>query len=410
MNRKLVATQLQRRDPTAWTALLRGLLGTDDVVVTAVSAQPLQTISSQAHRRRVTRYLLALADHSDPITFIGKQVTAVEANFYRHLAPRLPEVAPRCCFIHQPENERLGWLVLGDIPNDVRPARWAVDDVETIIDHLANLHADFELDSSDESVDVIPHFLGHKRYTWEELEVEQAIYFEEGPAAVLSEHAIHNAGRLASTLLEAANGLVIMRDLGGWPGILGETHLTAVADLLDDPVPMLEPLKNLPLTLLHGDPSTTHWHLTLFDDLRLLDWSKAQYGPGVLDLVSFLEQFDLIYEDHRHSHVSIRQERPLSEETMIDSYMLAMSHRLGSQFNGRATRLAIPAARCLYVLANWFPYFATWFAEMPSKYTWQKVNRMQAEQLMGTPFQPMIRFRPYLAAVFQRFLLAYRSL
>jgi hypothetical protein len=90
--------------------------------------------------------------------------------------------------------------------------------------------------------------------------------------------------------------------------------------------------------------------------------------------------------------------------------MLAMSHRLGSQYDARSIRLAIPATRCLHVLLNWFPHFANWFAEMPSKYTWQKVNRMSDEQLAGTIFQPIVRFRPYLSAVFQRFLRAYRSL
>lgn len=72
--------------------------------------------------------------------------------------------------------------------------------------------------------------------------------FEQGVA--LSRHAIHSAGRLAPLFLRAANGLVVMRALDGWPGVMGESHLSAVADLLDDPVPMLAPLLDLPLTLL----------------------------------------------------------------------------------------------------------------------------------------------------------------
>ena len=78
---------------------------------------------------------------------------------------------------------------------------------------------------------------------------QEAALFEEGPGR-LSRHAIHSAGRLA--LFRArANGLVVMRDLGGWPGVLGESHLAAAADLLDDPCPCW-PLLDLPPTLLHG--------------------------------------------------------------------------------------------------------------------------------------------------------------
>ena len=36
--------------------------------------------------------------------------------------------------------------------------------------------------------------------------------------------------------------------------MLGESHLAAAADLLDDPVPLLGTLEDLPWTLLHGAP------------------------------------------------------------------------------------------------------------------------------------------------------------
>src|SRR5690606_41890300 len=100
----------------------------------------------------------------------------------------------------------------------------------------------------------IPHFLRRAEgsYSWDEWRRSESSLLEEGPAAVLSRHAVRNAGRLAPHFLRAANGLVVIRDLGGWPGVLGESHLAAAADLLDDPVPMLAPLLDLPVTLLHG--------------------------------------------------------------------------------------------------------------------------------------------------------------
>lgn len=405
---KLDVAQLQKRDPLAWTALLRNQSAADDIIVTAVSTEPLRKPAGNGSHRHVSRYLVALANHSDPITFIGKRTSPIETDFYRYIAPLIPSLAPRSWFAHLSAEE--GWVILDDVPNHRLPERWTPEDIESVIDDMATLHATFWHQQSQLQSSGLPHFIDEKRYSWHQLRQEQAVYFEEGPAAVISEHAINSAGRLAPLLLQAANGLVVMRGLGGWPGILGESHLAAAADILDDPIPLLEPLRNLPVTLIHGNPNVYHWHLTLFDERRLLGWQNVMIGPGIYDLITFLEQFELLYKSSSPWHVAVRRERPATEETIIDSYMLAMSEKLGSQFNARAARQAIPAARCLYVLTHWFPHFAGWFSQMPNKYAWQKVNRLNDEQLEGTNFQSIVHFRPYLASVFSRFLRAYRTL
>lgn len=381
------------------------------VVVTAVSTEPPQPAVLGGSSHQVTRYVLALANHADPVTCIGKRTSREEALFYRTLGPQLSFLAPRCWFTHLVNGR--GWIVIDDVPNHFPSHKWSANHVETVIRQMAALHATFWNQSEElEQYDWLPHFIGRERnqYSWDALRREQAVYFDEGPAAVISEHAIHNAGRLAPTLLQAANGLTVLRSLGGWPGILGESHLAAAADLLDDPVPMLEPLLNLPVTLLHGNPHNYHWCLNLFNDTRLLDWQQAAIGPSVCDLVSFIEQIDLTYAPDNGWQICMRPEQLATEETIVDSYLLAMSAALGRAFNARAVRQAIPAARCLHILSTWFPYFATWFGEMPNKFTWQKVNRLSDEQLVGTMFQPMVAFRPYLAAVFKRFLHAYKTL
>jgi hypothetical protein len=334
----------------------------------------------------------------------------VEAAFFGEFAPRLLELAPGYLFLHQAETNSEGWMVLDDVPNDIPPDKWSVADVSAIIEKLALLHAKFMGRTSDLTSAGLPSLLDRAIYPWESLIAEQAVYFEEGPAAILSEHALSQAGQLAPLFLQAANGLVVMRDLGGWPGILGETHLTAVADLLDDPVPLLEPLRQLPKTLLHGDPSSRHWHLTVFEDQRLTGWRTAAIGPGICDLISFIEQFGVFNAEEEGADLKTRRLWPMNEETMIDSYLLTLSQRLGSQVNTRALRQAIPAARCLQVITTWFPHFATWFDEMPNKFTWQKVNRMAPAEFVDTPLQGFMELRPYLSAVFERFLLAFRSL
>ena len=96
---QLVAIQLQRRDPTAWTALLRECLGTDDVVVTAVSSEPMHYPSQKG---KLTRFVLAIQNHYDPITIIGKQANRSEIAFYQHISTQFPTIAPRCWFIHPP--------------------------------------------------------------------------------------------------------------------------------------------------------------------------------------------------------------------------------------------------------------------------------------------------------------------
>lgn len=405
---KLLATQLQRRDLDAWTALLRDYMELEDLVVTAVSTQPIPPHTKNS--RRMTRYVLDLAGHSDPISLIGRHIEAVEAAFYRDFAPRLPQLTPGCIFLHQAEANGSGWVVLDDVPNDIDPGRWAVADVNAILEKLAHLHATF-IEQTDELTSAgLPQLLDRTAYPWSTLVSQQSVYFEEGPAAILSEHALAQAGQLAPLFLQAANGLVVMRDLGGWPGILGESHLTAVSDLLDDPVPLLEPLRQLPSTLLHGDPSNHHWRVTVFADQRLTGWQTAAVGPGICDLVSFIEQFGLLESREQSSGFTTRPLWPMDEETIIDSYLLALSHRLGSRVNTRSLRQAIPAARCLHVLTHWFPHFASWFDEMPNKFTWQKVNRMAPSEFADTPLQGFMQLRPYLSGVFERFILAFRSL
>jgi hypothetical protein len=404
---KLDIAQLQQRNPVAWTNLVQSAMDTDDLTVTAAQAVPLRGYLRNGSHHALFRYLLTLADHSDPIAFICKRTNQVEARFYLNVASQLPFLAPHCALASLSGDQ--SWIVVDDVPDHFPPHKWTPGDVDGVIHGLAHLHAAFWDQTEPLQRHGIPHFIGQASKTLQELKGEHETYFEEGPAAVISEHAIYNAGNLASQLLEAANGLTVIRDLGGWPGILGESQLSAAADLLDDPVPMLEPLRDLPATLMHGDPSSYHWRLTLFDELRLINWQKAAIGPAIYDLVSFLEQFDLLYVDEPQG-MRMRRAGHSSEETMIDGYLLSMSGRFGSRFDARAARNAIPAARCLFVLTNWFPRFAKWFSEMPNKYAWQKVNRMSDERLAESAFQPMITLRPYLAAVFQRFLKAYRTL
>lgn len=421
--------QLRRRDPAAWSALLARFPETSGEIVTAVTSEPLcattltlPALAESDSTHRLRRYVLTLAGCSDPISFIVKQTNATEAFLYNRYGDPPGTALPTCHYAYVDGDD--SWVVLEDISDHYPPHIWVPEQVDGIIETLARVHAAHwnhkteESGNSDLDGAVIPHFCNRPGgpYTWDELRRSEHSLFEEGPAAVLSRHAVNNAGFLAPAFLRAANGLVVMRDLGGWPGVIGESHLAAVADLLDDPVPMLAPLLDLPVTLLHGAPYPSHWRLTLFDDRFLVDWSEARFGPGILDLVTFIEGFPLVHDVPRDcrmsggSHLRLREYSPLMEETMVDTYLLTLSAELSRRVPARAFRSAIPAARCLHVLLTWFPYFASWAGNMPDRYVWQRVNRYSQEQPGRYHNAPDINLRLYLAGVFERFLHACRSL
>lgn len=418
--------QLRRRDPAAWTSLLARSPDMAGVIVIAVTAEPLYEVSLTPpgrviydHTTRIRRYVLTIDGCSDPISFVAKETNPAEALLYRLYGDPPGTAMPACRYAHIDGDE--SWIVLDDVPDHFPPNVWAPAQVESIVASLARLHAahwgqattDFN-EGWDAAEPIVPHFLLRSEgpYRWEDLQRKDPGLFDEGPLAIISRHAARNAGRLAPLFLRAAKGLVVMRDLGGWPGVFGESHLAAVSDLLDDPVPMLAPLLDLPVTLNHGTPHPGHWRLTLFGETYLIDWSEAQVGPGILDLVAFLEGFPLVIEpDPATSGIRLRPRdvSPLFEETIIDTYLLTLAEELGRQFSARAFRAALPAARCLHTLTTWFPFFASWANDMPDPYLWQKINRLDEVELGRYHHAPSAGMRQYLAGVFERFLRAYRA-
>lgn len=397
--------QLQQLDPAAWTAVLGQRPATREVIATRVSHEVLGS------GRNVVRYCVSLADYSDPATFIGKRTNAAEALFYRELASEISPLTPHCWFSYVRGQQ--GWIVLDETYGNYTPQSWTHHDVEMVLDDLAALHSEYwEQEGFLRLLGWLPQRFGLSQVN--ETTLQQAAQIADysyltSQGASISEHAIRAAGHLSPLLIRASAGLDMLREWGGWPMVLGEKHLRAAAELLDDPVPMLQPLRELPMTLLHGNPAAPNWRLSLFQERHLLDWQNLVIGPAVCDLVSFMEQFELVRDEG--GNWQRRLVCPASEETMIDGYLLSMSRRLGRSFNSRLLRQSLPAARCLYVMTSWLPCFADWFQRLPSgRHAWQKINRMSDEQLVEAGYGRLANLRPYLAGVFDRFLGAYRAL
>jgi hypothetical protein len=411
--------QLQNLDPDAWTLLLEQDPDIQGTKVTAVQCE------KSGNNHRLTRYLLTLAGYSEPITLLGKETNELETQFYQTIASNLSLKVPKCWFSHLDGDQ--SWIIISEVYNDWPPCHWAAEDIEAIIEDMAVLHAAFwnqkeQLEQFDWPL-LLPkpsQRSGRQRMNKYK---HSTVYGPEREGAgqqsflhslarnnnpLVSDHAAHSAGSLTPLLVRAAEGLERIQLLGGWPNIFEEQHIQAVVDLLDDPVPMLQPLQEMPATLLHGNLSPAKWQFNLFNERYLLDWERMTTGPAVMDLVQFIEEFDLLADE---SGWRIRSCWPLLEETMVDSYILRMGGKLGSSFNATHTRRAMPAARCLYVLTTWLPRFASWFQSIPdNRQAWHNFNQLCDEELAEAGFELMVGIRPYLTNLFQRFLNAYRML
>lgn len=410
-------SQLRNLDPAAWTLLLEQEEACQGTKVTAVTREKSDN--------NLTRYQLLLAGYDEPIILLGKQTNEPEAQFYQTIAPYLSVKVPKCWFSHLDGDN--SWVVLGETHDDWSPCYWSAGDVDAIIDDICDLHATFwdreahlteyewprllpkQQRRNGRSIikDFNPLTLQKRDTTRSDFQ-SSLLFSEEIESALVSDHAVRAAGQLTPRLFQAATGLEKIQALGGWPNIFDDQHILAAADLLDDPVPMLQPLQQLPPTLLHGKLSPCNWRFNLFDDHYLINWENMTIGPGVYDLVHFIEEFDFLADENGWRR---RSAWPVIEETMVDSYLLTMGGKIGPDFNATAVRQAVPAARCLYVLTTWLPRFAAWFRIIPDDLQeWRAFNQMCDEELAEAGFNLMAGIRPHLSNLFQRFLSAYRML
>ena len=393
--------QLQNLEPAAWTDLLREAEPKTELEVEAVSANTSNPM--------YTRYLLQLVGHSDPITLLGKQASVAEASFHQHLGTELPLIAPRCMFSHIDQDG--SWVVLQDVPADTSTEDWLADDVQGMVHNLADLHVEF-WDSADvfRQHKWLPYYLGTKRRRLGKNPRVKSDSAESDYDQQLSLHAQKSMMGLAPVWQSASKGLNTMLELEGWEGVLEEKHLRAVADLIDDPLPMLHLLRQLPQTIVHGYPGIYNWRVSPFPTRYLVDWHNVAIGPGVCDLVALTETFGLIRGPE--GTWQLREDWPLTEETLIDAYIYQLATKLGRQIDTQAIRRALPAAHCLYIITHWFPRFEKWFNQLPSNVDtrrdmWEQISRYSEEELANTIYSPIAGLRPYLAQTFRRFLRHY---
>jgi hypothetical protein len=386
--------ELQNLDPGAWQKLLREPGSRTLMPIVHVGVEECGCCPN------LVRYLLELAGGADTLPLVGKWTTAREARFYRDLAAALPDLTPRCWLAHV--NREQSWLILNDVSGHFTPGFWTAADLERMAQGLAAAHIAFW--GNKPVLAWLPHLLrssSKQAQAIQELAARfyGAAYFPGPYQAALSEHGLRRSGLLAPALMQAGWAVELLRSLGGWPDVATERDLTAVADLLDDPVPMMQPLIDLPICLLHGNPAPRHWQLNLLDGVYLIDWQTAAAGPAVYDLAVFIEQL----------HMTPVLDGRFCEETLVDGYMLQMSGRLRRRFPARQIRQALPAARALSILTVELPKLVPTLRRL-MRQPQLSANGLTDEWLRLAGADELIEKRPQLAAMFDRFWRAYQLL
>lgn len=176
-----------------------------------------------------------------------------EVGVYRTLAAQLPVATPRLVAAHAGG----AWLVMERLPAGRAQSAWQGRNYRAAVAGLARLHDRF----------------------WG-LEEDLSIYRWLG-RPLTADFAIH---------LQAAAVAVERMASQGAPSIIAgsASRLEALARLLGEADRVAEPLRAAPQTLLHGDYWTGNLSLLPDGRLAVLDWQLAGLGPGVLDLLVFV--------------------------------------------------------------------------------------------------------------------------
>jgi hypothetical protein len=161
-----------------------------------------------------------------------------------------------------PEGE---WLALSLLVGSRQAESWGIDEYRLAIDRLAALHDRFW----DLGEDL-------KIFTWLIRPIDTDLYI--------------NANQAASRIQRLV-------EMPGKGGILNEAALTPALQKLATCTRVLaEVLQDFPSTLIHGD----YWpgNLSIDQDgcLVALDWQQAGIGPGILDLVHFVQMSSWWFE------------------------------------------------------------------------------------------------------------------
>jgi hypothetical protein len=154
------------------------------------------------------------------------------------------------------------------------------------------------------------------------------------------------AGAHTTSLLEESRAALLEIERTSWGGkFLSRERLRAWLRVLDDPAVLLDPLTEMPQTLIHGD----YWPGNIAvrpDGPAVFDWQLVGVGPAPYDLACF------------HSLSRWRFGRvPLSLAEMRNHYLARLNERLGhdERVDRYALDLGVDASRAWRFAILWPP-------------------------------------------------------
>ena len=396
--------QLKDRSVEAWTLLVRQQHKLQDETVIDVQAEEL------GHGR--TRFTLSLFEWNEPLSVIGFQTNQAESTFYSQYAAGLNDISPKSWFDWQ--DREGGWIVVEETGPYHAPTTWSRPDLERVCEKLATFHSVWWAADNLKQTELPFH------------PVVQAQSNNDSSSTKKLPSDTQSSPDKAKTLLNtmprhshaipelmiASVGFKMLKKLGGWPDLIEGVHLSALDHLLSEPELMLEPLQQVPLTVLHGQPVAENWQINLMDETRLTNWRTVSIGPAVCDLAVFLEDYIFWQTPRPDLHRTI----PGSlEEMLIDTYLMNLGEKVALEGESRPgssrymRRYGLPAAICWHTVSHWLPTFVTWFNRMPaSRHTWEIIEDLNPESIKAWGLHDLAIYRPAIGGIFDRFLTAYK--
>jgi hypothetical protein len=176
-----------------------------------------------------------------------------EASIYLTLKEHIPVRMPTLIAAHPKGN----WLILKHLPPGRRPEKWKASDYLLAIDQLAVLHDRFWGLDQDLAV-----------YPWLDYPLQSSLSIYVKAAKTDAQHLAEPASKVLAE----------------------DTDISALTNqIIDHLERIVNDLRALPATLLHGDYWPGNIHIHPNSGITVFDWEDAAIGPAVLDLLSFIQ-------------------------------------------------------------------------------------------------------------------------
>ncbi len=235
-----------------------------------------------------------------------------EVGFYSSLAEHVPLATP-ALVAHGAVGD---WLVLEYLETSRDPRHWQQQDYENAIDALAELHNRF----------------------WSLREDLEAFPWLADPLA--SDFDVHRAA--ADKAIERITQAAGPKPLAGLPG-----RRWILERLAQEAESVVSPLRSQPSTLLHGDYWPGNIALDANGGQTVYDWQLAGIGPGVMDLLVFVNKSEWWYGP-----------LPLARDELVARYREQLKRRAGLTWDEETWSLLWDHALMWRFVQEWFDLLA----------------------------------------------------